>query len=486
MGWIEFFNKVSLNEPGKTAIIDQATGVRWSYRKLRLEVDRWACFFQEQGVQKGDRIALLAKNRLEHVSIFFALAHLGAIFVPLNWRLSTKELQSILNRISPSFLIYDEDNELSFNGNKIDLRVWLLPSKYKFKTVATSKKDPLLMLFTSGTTGDPKGVLFHGEMLEANQWATVKEWGLRKEDISIVETPFFHTGGYNVLLLPLLLIGGTIVLSKGFDGVGTLNLIELEKVTIYFGVPTMFQRMCESINFKDSKFKKVRFFISGGAPCPANLIEAYQKKGISFRQGFGMTEVGPNCFSLEKKFAISKMGSIGKPMKHTRVMVLNKNGEYAGIDEVGELLLAGPHLCAGYYDEEERFKNSCKGEFFKTGDLVRFDKDGFFFVVGRSKEMYISGGENVYPAEVEKALKDYPAIDEVVVVSVPSEKWGEVGYAFYRGDKDVKLESVRRFLNPTLCRFKHPGFIKKIDDFPLLGSGKIDKNNLKNQALQGL
>jgi len=486
MSWIEFFNKVSLNEPGKTAIVDQSTGVRWSYRKLRLEVDRWACFFQETGIVKGDRVALLAKNRLEHVSIFFALAHLGAIFVPLNWRLSKEELQEILKRIEPEFFIYDEDHELKFDKKQIDLRIWSLPSAYKFRPVQTSKHDPLLMLFTSGSTGIPKGVLFHGEMLEANQWATVKEWGLRKEDVSIVETPFFHTGGYNVLLLPLLLIGGTLILSKGFDQKGTLELIEKEKVSIYFGVPTMFQRLSECPIFPKVNFKKVRFFISGGAPCPENLINLYQSRGVSFRQGFGMTEVGPNCFSLGEKYAISKMGSIGKPMKHTRVMVLKKNGEYAKVDEVGELLLAGPHVCLGYYKQETLFSDSKKGEFFKTGDLVKFDKDGFFYVVGRSKEMYISGGENVYPGEVEKALKEIPLIDEVAVVSVPSTEWGEVGYAFYRGEKEVDLSTVRKWLNNSLCRFKHPGYLKMVKEFPLLGSGKIDKHSLRNQALEGL
>jgi fatty-acyl-CoA synthase len=373
MSWPSFFNKISLNEPGKLALIDEATGTRWSYRKLRLEIDRWACFFQKNGVQKGDRIALLALNRVEHISLLLASAQIGAIFVPLNWRLSSNELQKIVDRVDPFFLITVGDSELKSHGLSIDLSIWLLPSDYKFESVSTSKMDPLLMLFTSGTSGVPKGVLFHGEMLEANQWATVKEWGLKKDDITVVETPFFHTGGYNVLLLPLLLIGGTIILSNGFDPKGTLELIEREKITVYFAVPTMFQRLSESKYFNKVDLSSLRFLISGGAPCPKELIHSYQDKNLSFRQGFGMTEVGPNCFSLEGEKALSKMGSVGKPMKHTKTMVLKENGDFAKIGEIGELLLKGPHVCIGYFNEETRFKDSFYKGFFKTGDLVNFD-----------------------------------------------------------------------------------------------------------------
>ena len=195
-----------------------------------------------------------------------------------------------------------------------------------------------------------------------------------------------------------------------------------------------------------------------------------------------MTEVGPNCFSLPGKDAIRKLGSVGKPMRHTRVMVLKADGEHAKAGEVGELLLAGPHVCVGYYNDEERYKQSLHKGFFKTGDLAKFDDDGYFFIVGRRKEMFISGGENVYPAEVEKSLKHHPYIDEVAVVSVPSQKWGEVGFAFYRGKEGVDLEKVRHFLNPLLCRFKHPGYLERLDEFPMLGSGKIDKKILQKEA----
>lgn len=483
MSWINFFNRISLNEPGKIALIDEETGTRWSYRKLRLEVDRWASYFQKNGTIRGDRIALLAQNRIEHVSILLACAQIGAIFVPLNWRLSEHELQEIIDRIDPHFLIFESNNNLKTNGNVIDLNIWLLPSQYDYGQVSLNKDDPILMQFTSGTTGKPKGVLFHGEMLETNQWATVKEWGLKRGDVSVVETPFFHTGGYNVLLLPLLSIGGTVILNKQFSPEGTLDLLEREKVTVYFGVPTMFQRMAESKKFKEVNLEKIRFLISGGAPCPKELILKYQEKGLNFRQGFGMTEVGPNCFSLPEKDAIRKMGSVGRPMKHTKVMVLRENGEYAKAGEIGELLLGGPHVCKGYFKEDQKYKDSLHRGYFRSGDLVKFDEEGYFYIVGRIKDMYISGGENVYPAEVERTIKKHPHIEEVVVVSVPNEKWGEVGYAYIRGDKGIELQKLRRFLNPLLCRFKHPAHLEHLNDFPLLGSGKIDKKSLQEMAL---
>lgn len=484
MSWVNFLKTISINEPGKVAIVDQNTGIRWSYRKLRLEVDRWTSFLQKNKVSKGDRVALLAKNRIEHISIFLASAQLGAIFVPLNWRLSDEELQEIVTKIDPKYLITEEENRFKTNHFKIDLNIWHLPSDYKYELVETSNKDPLLMLFTSGTTGEPKGVLFHGEMLESNQWGTIKEWGLKKDDVSIVETPFFHTGGYNVILLPLLLLGGTIILSKGFDPEETLELIEEEQVSVYFGVPTMFQRLSESKCFDKTDLSSIRFFISGGAPCPEQLINKFLKRNIGFRQGFGMTEVGPNCFSLPPEDAIRKLGSVGRPMKHTRTMVIKDDGEYAKVGEVGELLLAGPHVCVGYYNETKKYEESFYRKYFKTGDLVKVDSEGFFYIVGRKKEMYISGGENVYPAEIEKSLKRHPSIQEVAVVSVPSEKWGEVGYAFYRGSRDISLSEARTFLNSHLCRFKHPGHIARVEEFPLLGSQKINKKILQINAEQ--
>jgi len=354
----------------------------------------------------------------------------------------------------------------------------------EFENTSATLDDTILMLFTSGSTGVPKGVMFHGQMLLSNQIETIKGWGLLSNDVTLVETPFFHTGGYNVLLLPLLYLGGTVILAEGFVPDNVFDCIEREKVSVYFAVPTMFQMLLEKPRFHECNFSSLRFLISGGAACSIPMIEDYQKKGLMFKQGFGLTEVGPNCFLLDEKYAVTKAGSIGRPMPHSKVKVVTKEGKEAGANVPGELLIAGPHVCLGYYKNPEAFKETFKDGFFYTGDLVKYDDDGFFYVVGRIKDMYISGGENVYPGEVEKQITSHHDIAEAVVVAVPSQKWGEVGFAFLKTEKEMGIDELRDYLNPLLSRYKHPQFVKCLKSFPLLPNGKVDRKILKAEALK--
>jgi fatty-acyl-CoA synthase len=273
-------------------------------------------------------------------------------------------------------------------------------------------------------------------------------------------------------------IGATSIIAEKFDLENVYQTIESEKLSVYFAVPTMFQMISEDKKFKKTSFDHIRFFISGGAYCAQELIESYQEKGLMFKQGFGLTEVGPNCFLLNESDAIRKLGSIGKPMPHSEVMVIKEDGSEALAGEVGELLIRGPHICKGYYNQPERFRDSLFDGYFKTGDLARFDEEGFYFIVGRKKDMYISGGENVYPAEVEKRIVTHPSILEAAVVAVDCEKWGEVGFAFLRSEKDISVEELREYLNPLLSRYKHPHFVMNKKTFPCLDSGKIDRKQL--------
>ena len=482
MAWIEFLDRSKEKWATKTAIIDQNTGLSFNYQALWEESHRWSTWLKDQGVKRGDRVAYLNSNSLEHLTMFFGAARLGALFVPLNFRLAESELDEILDRIEPKVFIGKEPCDLGKNYNKFDLNTINLPTFEKITNEESSLEyDPLLMLFTSGTTGTPKGVMFHGKMLETNQIETSKNWGLVSDDRCLVETPFFHTGGYNVLALPLLALGGTILLANKFDVDNVLKTIEQDRISVYFGVPTMFQMMSEDPRFHTTDFRSIRFFISGGAYCPVELIEEFQKKNLMFKQGFGLTEVGPNCFLLHEKDAIRKVGSIGQPMPHSKVLLIKDDGTLAQNDEVGELLIAGDHVCLGYYNQEKRFQDCLFDGHFKTGDLAKKDQDGFYFIVGRKKDMYISGGENVYPAEVEKKMISHEAIHEAVVLPVPSDRWGEVGYAIIRSDFEISIEEMREFLNPLLSRYKHPHFIAKIDQFPLLASGKIDRKSLAEQ-----
>ncbi len=482
--WIDFLEKNAHVYHDKIAIIDQGSGRRLSYAELNEEVNSWASVLQTHGVGKDDAIAFLNScNCLEHVTLMLACAKIGAFFVPLNFRLSNVEIEDVVNRLEPKLYIGSGTKVLNVDSKYLDIKTINLSEYKTFTENKSTLNDTILMLYTSGSTGVPKGVMFHGDMLLTNQIETCKGWGLTPNDVTLVETPFFHTGGYNVLLLPLLYLGGTSILAPSFNPENVFNCIEKEKVSVYFGVPTMFQMLLEKPYFQECDFSSIRFFVSGGAACSIPMIEEYQKKGLMFKQGFGLTEVGPNCFLLDEKDAIKKAGSIGRPMPHSKVRVINKEGNDVAAGEPGELLLAGPHVCAGYYRNTKAFEETFKNNYFYTGDLVRFDEDGFFFVVGRIKDMYISGGENVYPGEVEKQITGHKDISEAVVVPVPSEKWGEVGFAFLKTDGvTVTVEGLREHLNPLLSRYKHPHFVTCMKEFPLLPNGKVDRKNLKAQA----
>ena len=484
--WIEFLEKNAHEYGDKIAVIDQGTNRRLTYHELNAEVDQWAAVLQAHDVRKNDAIAFLnTHNCLEHVTLMLACSKIGAFFVPLNFRLSNVEIENVVKTLSPKLYLGVGTKTLNVETPYLDVKNVNLSEYKNYKEEKSTLDDTILMLYTSGSTGVPKGVMFHGNMLLSNQIETCKGWGLKPDDVTLVETPFFHTGGYNVLLLPLLYLGGTVILAQSFVPENVFNCIEVEKVSVYFGVPTMFQMLLEKPRFKSCDFSSVRFFISGGAACSIPMIEEYQNRGLMFKQGFGLTEVGPNCFLLDEEDAIKKSGSIGRPMPHTTVRVVNQEGIDCSVDEPGELLLAGPHVCAGYYKNSKAYQETFKDGFFYTGDLVRFDLDGFFYVVGRIKDMYISGGENVYPGEVEKQITSHQDIAEAVVVPVPSEKWGEVGFAFLKTDGvNVTTESLRDYLNPLLSRYKHPHFVHCMKDFPLLPNGKVDRKNLKSEALK--
>ncbi len=486
--WIHFLEKNAVDFKDKIAVIDQGTGRKLTYADLNNEVNAWAHVLKNEGLGEHEALAFHAPaNCLYHLTLMLACAKIKALFVPLNFRLSNTELEQVVGRLEPKLYMGVGEKTLNVETKYINAQSVVLEKTHtdkEFESTSATLNDTILMLFTSGSTGVPKGVMFHGQMLLSNQVETINGWGLRSSDITLVETPFFHTGGYNVLLLPLLYLGGTVILADSFNPDNVFNCIEKEKVSVYFGVPTMFQMLLEKPRFHETDFSSIRFFISGGAACSIPMIEEYQKKGLMFKQGFGLTEVGPNCFLLDEKFAVTKAGSIGRPMPHSKVKVVTKEGKEAKAGEPGELILSGPHVCLGYYKNPEAFKETCKDGYFYTGDLVKYDEEGFFYVVGRIKDMYISGGENVYPGEVEKQITSHHDIAEAVVVAVPSQKWGEVGFAFLKTDKEISTEELRGFLNPLLSRYKHPQFVKCLKTFPLLPNGKVDRKILKAEALK--
>lgn len=473
----------------------------------------------ELGVRAGDRIATIEMNSLDHFSMIIAASLLRAVLVPLNWRLKDPELLYMINDSKPQVLLYGkkyrQNSEYLSQAVKVfDLEELSCVEKFEsdIKTeIFNSKIDelekqffdygklnpvcPILILYTSGTTGFPKGAMISNLQTKQNAINTVVDWGLSEGERYILSAPLFHTGGWNVLSLPLLMSGGEIIIHEKFDAEAILNDIERHKVTLYFGVPTMFISMMESMAFPNVNMSSIKFFISGGAPCPPYIIETFSRKGVIFRQGFGLTEVGPNCFTLPGKDAVRKIGSVGFPMKASVAKLIADDGAEISVDgAVGELVLSGDHVCMGYYGREEEYKKTCDGGFFKTGDYAMRDADGYYYIVGRKKEMFISGGENVYPKEIEDRLTMLPEVLECAVVGVADAKWGEVGLAAItlRGEHFANLNEVkesienqmRNHLKKYLASYKIPKKIKFYDTLPKNAVGKIDKKVLKEEYLK--
>ncbi|MCU1264882.1 MAG: long-chain fatty acid--CoA ligase [Acidobacteria bacterium] len=490
----------ALSSPDKVAIIDAATGGRLTYKELDERATRLANHLRHHcGIRAGDRIAVLAMNRAEILEAFFAAAKLTAILVPLNYRLAPPELQYILEDSEPAVLLYENE----FAPALEQLRPHVAIEHYieldgptaanyeqalrEASTAAVEVESfdpemPVLIIYTSGTTGRPKGALLSHRMLTWNSINTTIGWDIISSDITTVHMPLFHTGGFNVLTLPLLHAGGTVVMLRSFAADKVLRALEEHRCTIFFGVPTIFQMMLDSPQFDAIDLSAIRYFISGGAPCPVPLIEAIQKRGIAFTQGYGLTEVGPNCFRLSLDDALRKAGSIGFPTLHSEARIVDETGHDVAPGEIGELILRGGHVCSGYWRNSEATAAALSDGWFYTGDLARQDEEGYYYIAGRAKDMIISGGENIYPAEVEAVLHEHPGVASVALLGLPDAKWGErpVAVVISR-DTTVTAEEIVEFCAGKLARYKIPKEVFFVQEFPLLASGKVYKRVLKEE-----
>jgi fatty-acyl-CoA synthase len=470
--------------PSAPALIEPHRALSRSYRDLDRRANRLAHALEHScGVKRGDRVAILAHNRSEHFELLFACAKLGALFVPLNWRLAAAELDAVLADCEPTAFLYDRPcaeivsamkaraprqvalDEPSAGGQGYEALIEK-GSDGAAGSAEVSLEDPLMICYTSGTTGRPKGALLSHRQLVFNSLSTALAIGLSPDDATLVFMPLFHTGGLNCLATPLLHHGGRVVLMPGFDAERALQLSAAERVTLQMGVPTIFQMLRDAPSFAKTDLSATRTALCGGAPCPLGLIEDYRARGVLFRQGFGMTEVGPNCFSLTEEDAFEKAGSIGWPNFYLE----------ADIGEGGELLLGGPMVTLGYFRNPEATEQAFRGtRFFHTGDVVRRDDQGYYYVIGRKKEMFISGGENVYPAEVELAIAALEGVLEACVIGMPDAKWGEVGRAVVvrRPGAVVEERALLAWLAGRLAKYKVPKSVVFADELPKNASGKV-------------
>ena len=478
-------------KPDHVAIVDRTRDCRITYREQDAINERWAAALQEAGVADGDRVAAIATNSTALIGIFGGCLRLGAILVPLNWRLAAPELARVLGDAEPKVIIGEGkyraviEEAASLAGVSprwidLDAEAPKLLERAKgasVRHVVAEPDKPTMLLYTSGSTGRAKGVILPHRQMFFNAYATTTGWRLTPDDVAPVSTPFFHTGGWHVFTTPLLHIGGTVVVMDTFDPDAFLDALHEERCTVAFSVPTQIAMLAERPSW-GRPLPALRWFISGGAPCPQALADRLRIAGIQYRQGFGLTECGPNCFATSDRAAIEKPECVGWPSPFLSMRLVREDGSDADVGEPGELLLRGPQMFAGYWKDPERTKEAVTPDgWLRTGDLAVRDEKGTYRICGRRKEMFISGGENVFPGEVEAVLADYPGVVEAVVVGVPDVKWGEVGHAFViarNGAKPMPAE-LTAFARARLAGYKVPKRIDIVGDFPRLGSGKVDR-----------
>jgi fatty-acyl-CoA synthase len=481
-------------QPNKVALRDGQTGEQITYGELDQQATLAARWLSTQlHLQCGDRLAVLADFSIHYVVLMVAAQKTGIILVPLNYRLSGREIDYLLSDSKPSALVVSGHYAHLTKAQPHALQVphhilfeqvpalWLTQESVAPRPAALfPEQHPLFILYTSGTTGFPKGAIYTHQMAFWNSINTALRLDIQSQDHTLICMPPFHTGGWNVLLTPFLHHGASVTLLQKFDAVQVMELLEKESATLFMAVPTMLKMMAQAPGFHNAQLQSLRYLIVGGEPMPIPLIEKWHRKGVPVRQGFGMTEAGPNLFSLHQDDAIRKIGSIGKPNFYVETRIVAEDGQDVPTGEVGELLIRGPIVTPGYWQNPEATQKSFAGDWFCTGDLLRQDEEGYFYVVDRKKNMYISGGENVYPAEVEHFLRSYPDIAEVAIVSMPDEKWGEVGKAFVvlKPGTMASENDILAFCKGQLAKYKVPKYIQFINELPRNHTGKIDHRRL--------
>ncbi len=489
--------------PENVALIDTLDGDREiTFKEWNESANRTAHFFKDAlNVRKGDRVAVIAKNSVAYLDIWFALNKLGAVLQNLNWRLTPYELADLVADAEPVCLVYSPEFEEVVTGlvEKLDtaapalvcmcekcvheghhLRGRTTKPGAPLPDPQITLDDPWVICYTGGTTGLPKGAVLTYRSITANAVNTIVSWGLSPDDVTILNAPLFHTGGLNVFTAPLVYLGGTSIVCAEFSVDQTIDLLSGGGVSIWFGVPTMFVMMQNHASWAKADFGSCRFLISGGAPCPMPVFEKFWALDVDFKTGYGLTEAGPNTFWLPAEQVREKRGAVGYPLFHVDIELRDDVGNPVGTNEVGELFIRGPHLFAGYWRDQQATNDAVQNGWLRTGDLAMRDDDGCYWIKGRIKDMIISGGENIYPSEIENVLHSHPLVSEAAVFGVPNEKWGEVGCAavVLQEGGNITMDALRQFCEERLARYKIPLQFHIADHLPKTGANKIDKQAL--------
>ena len=497
--------------PDKTAFIFEDNNITYGY--LNEETNRFANYLLSKGLKKGDRISVLLANCPEFMAIYFAAAKIGLIFVPLNVRMVADEVQYQLNDSGSRLLVFHD----AFAGNVEPIRssVQVEEDKYLCLKIGIpglpecpqwatdyhqviddnssdeplvdkpiNIDDPLAIIYTSGVTGNPKGaVLSHGQTY-FKIFQIMMYTDMSKDDIFLSQLPLFHSGGLFIIATPVLCRGASFIMRLRFEPEQFAIDIEKYKPTVIFALTTMWRLILQSKGLDNIDGSSVKNVLGGGERTPKSLLEELAQKGLYMQQGFGQTE-NSAMMVLPKEDIIKKEGSIGLPGYFTDIWIQDEKGNKTPPGVVGEIVATGPTVMSGYWNLPEKTKETIVNGVLHTGDLGYIDEDGYFYIVDRAKDMYRSGGENVYPAQIEKILADHPKIENLAIVGVPDDNWGEAGKAFVvcKEGESISKEEVQEFLNGKVAKYKFPTHVKMIDALPMTATGKIKKSELKEDKL---
>ncbi|MFI6938721.1 long-chain fatty acid--CoA ligase [Streptomyces sp. NPDC050418] len=480
--------------PDRVAVVHEDTEL--TYRALHERVLRLAHALRALGTGRGDRIAYLGPNHPAFLETLFAAGALGAVLVPLNTRLAAPELAYNLADSGSTVLVHGPEHadtaataaadspvrhRISLSGpaaGVLGYEELLAEQRALPLDEEVGPDEPCIIMYTSGTTGRPKGAVLSHANITWNSVNVLVDTDLTGDEVTLVVAPLFHTAGLNMTCLPTLLKGGRVVLLGSFDPDQVLDVIRRRRVTYMFGVPTMYDAMAARPGWAGADLSSLRTLNCGGAPVPAGTIATYLARGLAFSQGYGMTEASPGVLFLDRSQATAKAGSAGVPHFFTDTRVVLADGGDAAPGQPGEILVSGPNVMTGYWGREQDTAAAVTADrWLRTGDLARVDEDGYAYIVDRLKDMFVSGGENVYPAEVEEALLSHPAVHECAVVGVPHAVWGEVGHVVVVRAPGARIgeDEVLAHLRIRLAKYKIPRTVAFAGRLPRTASGKIVK-----------
>lgn len=479
-GWLDAHAEL---HPHKTAIRVADTGQDLSYREFAELSYRAAHALRQFGLVAGDRVALALESEPLYLAIYFAAARLGAVLVPLNTRLSAPELGEQLADAEPRIIVRASGIPIDEAGSKgaqlLDRDDFdaAMPARAEPTELAPGGEAPQVLMYTSGSTGRAKGALLPHRKTLYNTLNAELYFGLGEEDVSIVPVPLFHSFGLKILSVPTLFCGATLVLAKRFDPVELQHTIADERATLLGAVPVMYRRMLLA-GVEPDTLSRLRVAFSAGAPLDRETIEGFAEHGVAIRQGYGQTETSILC-CLDEENALRKAGSVGRPVRHCELRIADGDGNAVPSGTTGEVVVRGPTVMSGYWRRPEETEASRIAGWHRTGDLGTMDAEGFVTLVGRRTELYISGGENVYPAEIERVLEAHPQVAEAAVVGRPDPEWGETGHAYVVPlGAELDPAELLEFASQRLARFKLPRSLQFLDELPRTAAGKVRKHVL--------